>query len=524
MTSRVLKQWLQARPGGYAQAAGRAGLVPAEQGGAVMRLPLARRNYAAAQVNRLTEGWTTLNQSANSEIHAGLDNLRARARQLERDNDFARKFLQLVATNVVGATGFSFQARVYGGDGKPDTYANNAIESAWDRWGATMADASGRQSFRDICRVAVLAAARDGEVICRLVRGTSAANPFGLALQLLDADRLDTQFNRPAENGSPAIRMGVEIDAYGRAVAYWLRNRHPGDTYDAAGTIRGDVRTRVPAQDIVHAYIADRPEQLRGVPWMHASMARLNQQAGYEEAALVAARVGASKMGFITSPDGDATTLADAEEPDTGTLYTDAEAGTFGTLMPGQQFTPFNPDYPTAMYAEFVKANLRGIASGLGVAYHALANDLEGVNFSSIRSGTLEERDHWMAVQAWFSERFLEPIFREWIASALAFGQIKLGQGGALPLSKLDKFSAHVFTGRRWEWVDPLKDIEADITAVNAGLQSPQRVAAKLGRDYEDLLVELKQAQDLRAAIGVVLPTPAPAKTMQPQQQPEPQT
>lgn len=512
MTSAVLKNWLQERPGGYVQAAQRAGLMPGANVVALRPASGQRRSYAAAQVNRLTEGWTTTSLSANADIHASLDSLRARSRQLFRDNDYATKFGQLVAANIVGSQGFQFQARVYDPSGAPDTGANNAIEAAWARWsgkvgGQSQCDVTGRASLRDQLRTAILTVARDGEVLIRIVRGSDAGNPVQIALQLLDVDRIDTQLNRPPEQGRGQIRMGVEVNAYGRSVALWLRNRHPGEMNQAAGSLQGSHHTRVLAEDVIHAFVADRPEQFRGVPWMHASMLRINNLSGYEEAAVVAARVGASKMGFFTSEDGDAATLADAEEPSSGELYTDAEAGTFGTLPKGAGFVPFNPDYPHAMFGDFVKTHLRGIASGMGVAYHALANDLEGVSFSSIRSGTLEERDQWMMLQEWFVEAVLEPIFAAWLGSALAFGQILLSNGSALPLAKKDKFGAHIFTGRRWEWVDPLRDIQADIAAVDANLQSPQRVAAKLGRDYEDLLIELEAAAAMRARI---LKTPPP--------------
>jgi lambda family phage portal protein len=505
LQSRVLQNWLGTRPGGLHGAAGRAGVLPLATRPAGTPQ---RRNYASAQVNRLTEGWTTLSHSANAELHAGLDILRARARQLARDSDYAKKYLQLVTTNIVGANGFQRQQRVVDANGQPDSAANDAIESAWARWSAGPCDAAGRATLRTLCRTMVLAAARDGEVLARWVRGSAAGNPFGLALQLLDVERIDTQYNRPAENGQAAIRLGVEIDTFGRPLAYWLRHKHPGDLYDGAGLLRSDQRTRVPAEDVIHAFKADRPEQVRGVTWMHASMGRLNNQAGYEEAAIVAARTGASKMGFFTAPDGDAEPLADSKDA-ADDLYTEVDPGSFGVLPAGYGFTPFNPDYPSAMFGEFVKANLRGAASGLGVAYHALANDLEGVNFSSIRSGTLEERDNWQAEQEWFIESVLERIDAEWLPSALAFGQVVLPNGTPLPLAKLDKFRPHLFIGRRWEWVDPLKDIEADVVAVGAGLQSPQRVAAKLGRDYEDILVELKAAEALRARIGVTLQAPA---------------
>lgn len=471
---------------------------------------LVRRNYAAAQMSRLTEGWTTLNTSANADLHRSLDALRARSRQLARDNDYAVKFLRLVTTNVVGQ-GFVLQSRIYDAPGRPDSGANDAVESAFAEWSRPgVCEVSGRHSFRDLCVLLLRAAARDGEYLVRKVRGSASRNAHGYALQVLDVDRIDTLLNRPAEGGRNAIRMGVEVDAYGRPVAYHLRDGHPGDLYQIGGAV-AQRHLVVPAEDILHGFVADRPEQLRGLPWMHASMLRLNHLAGYEESAVVAARVGASKMGFFTTPDGQANPAATGTETEPGgtdeRLVMDADPGVFQSLPEGVQFQPFNPDYPSAMFADFVKANLRAVASGLGVAYHALANDLEGVSFSSIRSGTLEERDQWQMLQAWFVDAFLEPVFADWLRSALAFGQVKLANGSALSVAKFDKFKAHQWQPRRWEWVDPLKDIEADIKAVDAGFKSPQDIAAKLGMDYEDVLLKIRQARELQQRLGVEVGT-----------------
>ena len=507
--SQVLARWIEQRPGAAARAAFTApAVVP------LRRLPGQRRNYAAAQINRLTEGWTTSNLSANAEIQGGLDNLRARSRQLARDNDYVRKFIALVATNVVGPSGIGHQARIYDPSGKPDEAGNKAVERAWRAWAARgVCDVTGRMSLRDLEHLLVKAAARDGEFLVRIIRGAAAGNAYGLALQVLDIDRLDTRLNRPAQNGQTAIRMGVELNAYGRPVAYHLANRHPGEIYAAAGE-QGATHTVIPADDIIHGFIADRPEQVRGVPWAHASMLRLNNLAGYEEAAVVAARVGASKMGFFAKADGAPATLDDQadDEDSAGQLLTDADPGTFGELPAGVTFQPFNPDYPSAMFPDFVKAHLRGIASGLGVAYHSLANDLEGVSFSSIRSGTLEERDQWMVVQEWFIEAFHERLYPEWLRHALAFGLVVFDSGKSAPVGLFDKFSAHAFKGRRWAWVDPLRDIQATTAAIDANLKSPQDAASEMGEDYEDVLVAIKAAADLRARLGIPdKPTPGAA-------------
>lgn len=505
----ILGKWLQQRPG----AIDRAGLTPVRRINPTAAAPQ-RRNYAAAQVNRLTQGWSSVSASANSDIHRSLDAVRARSRQLARDDEYVKKWLAMVTTNVVGAAGFRFQARVYDAPGKPDTLANNAIEAAWDSFCKKgVCDVTGRMGMTGLQQLAIKAAARDGEFLIQIVRGKNAANKFGIALQVLDIDRLDTTLNRPAEGTTNAIRMGVELSAYGRPVAYHLKTAHPGDLYQSTAGVQGNRWLRVPAEDIIHEFVSDRPEQTRGMPWAHAAMVRLNNLGGYEEAAVIAARVGASKMGFFTTPDGQAEVVGTGTEDGTadGALTMDADPGVFQSLPEGVQFQPFNPDYPTAMYADFVKANLRGIASGLGVAYHALANDLEGVSFSSIRSGTLEERDAWMLIQEWFSTSFLDRVHAEFIQSALAFGQITMPNGSALPMAKLDKFTPHAWQPRRWEWVDPLKDIEADVAAINAGLKSPQSVAAKLGLDYEDLLIEIKAAEALRATLGIKLASEAAA-------------
>jgi lambda family phage portal protein len=265
----------------------------------------------------------------------------------------------------------------------------------------------------------------------------------------------------------------------------------------------GAKRVRIDANEIWHLFMAEEIGQVRGVPPMAAPMLRMNNLGAYEDAAVIAARVGASKMGFFTSPDGDMAPLADGTDQN-GVPYTDADPGTFGTLPAGYDFKPFDPDYPSAMFGDFTKACLRGIASGLGVAYNALANDLEGVNYSSIRQGALAERDSWMLVQTWFIESFLRPVFAEWLKSAIAFGQITLANGSALPLGKLDKFSAHAWQGRRWQWVDPLKDIEAARLQVKSGVASPQMIAAQNGVDIEDVLADIARFEKMSAGIETV--------------------
>jgi hypothetical protein len=122
-----------------------------------------------------------------------------------------------------------------------------------------------------------------------------------------------------------------------------------------------------------------------------------------------------------------------------------------------------------------------------------------------IRSGTLEERDRWMGDQEWFISTFLEPVFRAWLQMALLSGAVTMPNGSALPASKVEKFSKHEWQARRWDWVDPKADTEANILKVKAGLMAPQDLAAAMGYDFDDVLANIKAAQDLAKEYGVRL-------------------
>ena len=446
-----------------------------------------RRQYHAAKIDRLTQSWSTVQRSINKDLETGGKNLRSRARDLTINNDYARKYMQMVVSNVVGSNGIGLQVKSKTTKGKLNTKANRLTEAAWKQWSQARNCAwDSRLTFVEMQRLFIETAARDGEVLIRIIKDDSK---FGLKLQFLDINRLDERHNKELGGGA-CIKMGIEFDNYGKPVAYHIATNLQEDLYAPARKTE-----RVEADSIIHAFIAERPEQIRATTWMASAMSRMQMLGAYEEAELVAARVGACKMGFYTSEAGDSFV---GEEDYEGNLITEAEAGIFEQLPAGTSFTAFDPTHPTSAFKDFNKAILRGIASGLGVAYNSLSSDLEGVSYSSIRSGTIEERDQWRVKQNWMIQHFMLPIYEQWLQMQLLKNTINQD------MTMFDSLMEVRWQAKSWDWVDPLKDIKASVEAINAGLKTRSDVISQQGGDIEDVYDQLAYEQALAVEKGIL--------------------
>lgn len=455
-----------------------------------------RRSYSMAKIDRLSADFLAPVTTADVELKSALPVMRARSRELERNNDYAKKFLHMCKVSVVGNSGFVLQNKARDANGKLDRIANDLIEREWALWGKKgNCTVDGGLSWLAEQQLFIRTVARDGEFLCRKIRGFK--NPWIFALQNLETDLLDESYNVARGPNQNRITMGIEYDAWDRPVAYHLRTKHPGDSFLASGSTK--TYQRVPAAEIIHCFIQDRSTQGRGAPWMHTAARRLNQVGEYEYAEVVAARIGASKMGFYEKKDDvmPMGSLGDTED-ETGQPIAEAEAGIFETLPAGYKFTSFLPDHPTAQFGMFIKASLRGVASGLGVSYNSLANDLEGVNFSSMRSGALEERDGWKVIQQWMIDDFITQVFESWLEMLLLTPRTNL------PYAKFEKFNAPVFRGRTFDWVDPAKDIKAEMNMVKSGWKTNRQVISeRMNMDLEDVYEQLAEEKRLAESYGL---------------------
>lgn len=462
--------------------------------------PVATRNiFTGAGHTRLLSDWVRQPLSADREIESDLVRLKGRARDLARNNAYAKRYVRMCRAHVVGPRGVQLRLCNEFQSGRPYDAVNEAIEEAFEDWSKPRhASANGKLSWLGLQRLAVSEWATSGEALC-LLRYDNAYK-YGVSLQPIDADRLDVTWNRARNprTGEAEIRMGVELDEAGAPLAYHILDVHPADIGSTAA--RAQYRRRYPASQVIHLYKNDeRVEQTRGVPELAVAMRDLRHLDGFQEAALVQARTSAAAMGFIVtkSPDGDTT------EPDEGLEFS-AEAGVIRELGVGQEFQSWDPNQPSDTYAGFVKAVLRGIAAGLGASYAMMANDLSDANYSSMRVGRAEEQETWQELQTWFIDQFCERVFEAWYPSAVLSGAL------VLPLSERRTFDDHDWIPRRWASVDPVKDVEADERRIALGVTSRQRISARDGDDLWEVMEDLAEEQDEATRLKITI-TPTKA-------------
>lgn len=461
--------------------------------------PKRRRNYSAAQSVARYGDFRPTSGSADYELRDSIVALRNKSRFLARNSSSMARFINLMRVNVVGDNGFRFQSRVRKGDGTMDTGLNERVERAWRRW-AKQPTVDGQMTFNDLCEQAVSTWCRDGEVIWEIV--VNGKYRDGVAINPIEADLLDETLNGEYPKTGNEIRMGVEIDAYGRPVAYHFLHVHPGDLTWFSRKPESRHR-RVPAERVIHMFIRLRPGQSRGEPPAVTTINSVKMLDGYREAEVTNRRVAAAMMGFFRRDLPKAeniSELADQVSPDEEHFEVDVVPGTFKQLPDGMAFETFNPSGSATDYEKFEGQVKKDISMGLNISAFSLGMETAGVSYSTGRSVLIEDRDYYRLMQRFFIEHGAEKVFGKWVPYHM------LSDGSSIPPTRRDVvMDDHVFRPRGWDWVDPAKDVRANTEALRTGQTSLARVAAQRGIDRDELLDEIAEDQAAADARGLTL-------------------
>lgn len=445
----------------------------------------ALRQYDAASTDRLNSDWRPAYGTAEQLATGQRDIIRGRARSAEMNSDLAESAVIAVLRNVIGQ-GIKPQAKVRSGKGKLNGNLNAKIERAWAKWTeAKNADVRGLSNFYELQEMALRRMLYDGEI---LINKTAQGDYLPLSIQLIEAENIGAT---GMQNGKNNIINGVEVNEYGKPIAYHVYQSDPMG-------MRSFNTLRLTTDQAFLLFKPTRPSQIRGVSHLALVLKRIHDIDEYMDADLIAARVSACFSAFITSANS-GRQIAMMQRDSKGRPNMVMAPGTVQHLRPGESVSFADPKRNAGTASEYSATQTRRISSGLGMSADIVARNING-NFSAARQNLLEDQKTFRQLQEFVIAHFCMPIWRAFIDALYLAGELPADY-----LANKDKYQEVSWLAPGWSWIDPVKEVTANKEAIKSGLTTLEEVCAASGRDWEEVLEQRKLEQDRAAELGVLL-------------------
>lgn len=464
----------------------------------VLDLLPGRRSFDAAAGGRRWSGAKTIHNLNQVIIAQGGMAARRGAYQARNCPWIAAGVTSLV-TRIVG-TGITPRSE------HPDTAVRERLQKLWRQW-VKHSDPSGRLNFYGQQALAVRRMIEGGESIARMrVRTrTMPGAPVPLQVETLDRTQLPMDLFRILAGGN-VVRAGIEFSGDGERLAYHLFRTRPDDPYSVTLGIAGET-VRVDARDILHLMNPLEDGQLRGATWLLPVIPTVHELDQMQDAALVRSKIANMLVGFVRDMAGTAGQLGSVAEGEDGEeeLQWSLEPGQMTRLPNGTDVTfPEVPEFKD--YGAFMKTNLRGVSAGLGVPYPEIASDYEAVTYSSARVDLMAYRARVEFIQhSIVIHQFCQPTWERFVTLAVWSGALDAPD---FEVNAVD-YLACEWLPPKFDHVDPEKDINAEVMAINNLLKSRAQSVAERGYDVEQVDAQIA-ADRAREAAMKLRPEPAP--------------
>ncbi len=438
------------------------------------------RHFEAAAVGRRTSGWNrTMTDPNTAAAGATLARLRAQARDLVRNNPWAREGVRVIKDDTVG----------WGIKPKATGRGASRVMALWKKWGETsQCDAEGQLDFYGLQALVMRTIVESGEVLVRRrLRRPEDDLAVPMQLEVLEPDYIDTSKDNIVTPGGGRITLGIETDAIGRRVAYWLFEQHPGGNTFINATSR-----RIPANGILHIFDKERAQQKRGHSWFASIDVRLHEFDEYEDATLMKQKIASCLTAVVTDLDGTGQPLGAGSTSSTDRPLDSLEPGLVAYLPPGKTVQFTNPPQASD-FQPFSTSQLRAIAAGLGIPYEALTGDFSQVNYSSARMAWNKYSRH---IESW-RWQMLIPQFCAAAWSWMLDAALLAGES-------VENAPAE-WTPPPMPMLDPDAEGKAMTQDVRAGRMTPDEMVRAQGYDPEQHWKEYGAAFERLDRLGIVL-------------------
>lgn len=442
---------------------------------------------ASSQGRRLGE-WEAPSLGPTAAVTTELDMLRRRMQASVRNNPWISRALK---ADVASEVGTGIIPRPTSDD---DDFNKNALELYNDYH--PHADITGFLGVYGIQAQAVRARKESGESFILIHRQRSNRNiPVPVQFQVIESNMCPTWYNRVATAGVNKIVSGVEVNGYGRPVAYWMYKNNPDDWYHVNST----ELVRIKVEDVIHHFIPNRPGQLRGEPQGVQSAVRSFIYDKYDDAELGRKQARANFTGVIRKPDyGESDYKFDPisgdslKEDDEGHAMIELESGTFPSLLAGEDITLFDGDDSGRGYRDFQWHQLLGISAGWDIPYQLMTGDYTLINDRIWRAIMNQyHREVEQVQELYVIAQICRRMWNEFIDRAILSGMLKAPKDNG---SKFNRLRCK-HRPQAWKHIHPVQDVQAKIIAKDAGLTSRQKEVDGLGSESVEE-IDRQRAED----------------------------
>lgn len=424
--------------------------------------------------------------------------MQRRAGDLAANDWAAGSALQAITMNAVG-TGLLPKAAVpsdmLGIAPEEAARVGKEMEWAWSRW-VLEADIRGLSHFHDLQLLGLRTMLTHGEMLHLAVMRSeaerrSSGDLFSLAVQAVRPQRLQT----PADLVSdPAVRDGIRFSSCGRPEFYYVANPPVSalDAFTSTEVLTSADFSCIPATRahrrlVFHLYRQEEEEQTRGVSAFAPGITlfrNLSDALNYE---LFAQVIAASFPVFIATESGQMPLAQDgADEAEPGERYHEVKPGRVYYGDVNQRPYPLESKRPSSNFTSFVEIILRAMAASQGIPYETLAKDYSKTNYSSMRAALNEAWKLYSYYRQWFARAYCQPLWEMLVEEAWLRGFVKLPKGGPDFYDARELWCNASWVGPARGFVDPVKEVEAIILALQNRLMTYGEAWAERGGDWDE--------------------------------------
>lgn len=423
---------------------------------------------------------TVSSSSANVVNQYDAETLTQLAREADENDGVVTAILDALVAYTVGP-GLKTEPLVCDKDGNLVTELNQELKQGFDSW-MQLPDIAGRLYGSLMQQMHCRALKRDGDVFIVFHEGYEYPHPnpegFPLSISLLESDFVPHNKTEYLDN----IVQGIQLNKFGASVGYWMYKNHPGDWQS------NDDLIYVPATKVIHSALIKRLGQVRGITLFAPSFERLDGIRDYDNSemnsALLASNAG---MQLRTSSDAPvAGTLKNTPnilELHPGAVTDDLNAGQWWEAI---EFK----NTPNSQFGPFTELQMRKLAAATaGASYSMITGHFAG-SYSSLRQ---ESNDSVMKLAGGIANfaRDQHQIYKKYVQTRFLYGLNEFTDLKSINIKTLYNADHH---SPRVKPIDPLKDINAIVAALDAGVISksgairgengnPEQVRAERAKD-----------------------------------------